>query len=141
MNNIPATATRKWDTVVELTDVVKYFDQVRPISLFKREKCRIHALDGVSFTLQKGEFAAYAGPNGAGKSTLMSMLFGMYEPDEGEIYVRGKKEVISSPNYATDLNIGMVHQHFMLVDSLTAAENIVLGQYLFKLFYANLGII
>jgi simple sugar transport system ATP-binding protein len=57
----------------------------------------------------------------------MSMLVGMYEPDEGEIYVRGKKEVISSPNYATELNIGMVHQHFKLVSNYTIAENIIMG--------------
>ena len=57
----------------------------------------------------------------------MSMLFGMYEPDEGEIYVRGKKEVIASPNYATQLNIGMVHQHFKLVSNYTIAENIIMG--------------
>lgn len=89
MNNIPATATKKWDTVVELTDVVKYFDQVRPLSLFKREKCRIHALDGVSFTLKKGEFAAYAGPNGAGKSTTFKLLSGMLRPQEGTVRIFG----------------------------------------------------
>ena len=64
---------------------------------------------------------------GQGKSTLMSMLFGMYEPDEGEIYVRGKKEIICSPSYATQLNIGMVHQHFKLVSNYTIAENIIMG--------------
>ena len=57
----------------------------------------------------------------------MSMLFGMYEPDEGEIYIRGKKEIISSPRYATQLNIGMVHQHFKLVSNYTIAENIIMG--------------
>ena len=67
------------------------------------------------------------GENGAGKSTLMSMLFGMYEPDEGEIWIRGKKERITSPSYATRLNIGMVHQHFKLVENYTVTENIILG--------------
>ena len=83
--------------------------------------------DNVTIQIKKGEIYALLGENGAGKSTLMSMLFGMYEPDEGEIYVRGKKEIISSPNYATELNIGMVHQHFKLVSNYTIAENIIMG--------------
>lgn len=87
----------------------------------------IVANDDVTIQIKKGEIYALLGENGAGKSTLMSMLFGMYEPDEGEIYVRGQKEVISSPNYATQLNIGMVHQHFKLVSNYTIAENIIMG--------------
>lgn len=87
----------------------------------------IVANDDVTIQIKKGEIYALLGENGAGKSTLMSMLFGMYEPDEGEIYVRGKKEKISSPNYATQLNIGMVHQHFKLVSNYTIAENIIMG--------------
>lgn len=87
----------------------------------------IVANDSVSIQIKKGEIYALLGENGAGKSTLMSMLFGMYEPDEGEIYVRGKKEVISSPKYATRLNIGMVHQHFKLVSNFTITENIIMG--------------
>ena len=87
----------------------------------------IIANDDISLGIKKGEIFALLGENGAGKSTLMSMLFGMYEPDEGEIYVRGKLEHISSPNYATKLNIGMVHQHFKLVSNYTIAENIILG--------------
>ncbi len=87
----------------------------------------IVANDNISLGIKKGEIFALLGENGAGKSTLMSMLFGMYEPDEGEIWVRGKKEVISSPNHATRLNIGMVHQHFKLVSNYTIAENIILG--------------
>lgn len=87
----------------------------------------IVANDSVTIQIKKGEIYALLGENGAGKSTLMSMLFGMYEPDEGEIYVRGKKEIISSPNYATQLNIGMVHQHFKLVSNYTIAENIIMG--------------
>lgn len=87
----------------------------------------IVANDNVTIQIKKGEIYALLGENGAGKSTLMSMLFGMYEPDEGEIYVRGKKEIIASPNYATALNIGMVHQHFKLVSNYTIAENIIMG--------------
>ncbi len=87
----------------------------------------IVANDDVTIQIKKGEIYALLGENGAGKSTLMSMLFGMYEPDEGEIVVRGKTEHISSPNYATELNIGMVHQHFKLVSDYTIAENIILG--------------
>ena len=87
----------------------------------------IVANDDVTIQIKKGEIFALLGENGAGKSTLMSMLFGMYEPDEGEIYIRGEKVKLESPNHATKLNIGMVHQHFKLVDVFTATENIVLG--------------
>ncbi len=87
----------------------------------------IVANDDVTIQIKKGEIYALLGENGAGKSTLMSMLFGMYEPDEGEIVVRGRTEKITSPNYATELNIGMVHQHFKLVSDYTIAENIILG--------------
>lgn len=87
----------------------------------------IVANDDVTLQIKKGEIFALLGENGAGKSTLMSMLFGMYEPDEGEIYIRGKKERISSPSYASKLNIGMVHQHFKLVSNYTIAENIIMG--------------
>ncbi len=87
----------------------------------------IVANDSVSIQIKKGEIYALLGENGAGKSTLMSMLFGMYEPDEGEIYVRGKKERIASPSYATQLNIGMVHQHFKLISNYTITENIIMG--------------
>ena len=87
----------------------------------------IVANDHVTLQIKKGEIFALLGENGAGKSTLMSMLFGMYEPDEGEIYIRGKKEKISSPSYATKLNIGMVHQHFKLISNYSITENIILG--------------
>ncbi|MCI2106819.1 MAG: ABC transporter ATP-binding protein [Intestinimonas sp.] len=87
----------------------------------------IIANDDISLGIKKGEIFALLGENGAGKSTLMSMLFGMYEPNEGEIWVRGKRERIVSPSYATKLNIGMVHQHFKLVSNYTIAENIILG--------------
>ncbi len=87
----------------------------------------IVANDDVTLQIKKGEIFALLGENGAGKSTLMSMLFGMCEPDEGEIFIRGKKERITSPSYATRLNIGMVHQHFKLVENYTITENIILG--------------
>lgn len=87
----------------------------------------IVANDDVSIQIKKGEIYALLGENGAGKSTLMSMLFGMYEPDDGEIFVKGEKVRITSPNYATKLNIGMVHQHFKLVSNYTVAENIIMG--------------
>lgn len=87
----------------------------------------IVANDNVTLQIKKGEIFALLGENGAGKSTMMSMLFGMYEPDEGEIYIRGKKEQISSPSYAAKLNIGMVHQHFNLISNYTITENIIMG--------------
>lgn len=87
----------------------------------------IVANDDITIQIRKGEIYALLGENGAGKSTLMSMLFGMYEPDEGEIFVRGQKVQLSSSNEASALNIGMVHQHFKLVSNYTVAENIVLG--------------
>ena len=85
------------------------------------------ANDNVTIQIKKGEIYALLGENGAGKSTLMSILFGMYEPDQGEIWVRGEKVNIESPNKATRLNIGMVHQHFKLVENYTVAQNIILG--------------
>ncbi len=87
----------------------------------------IVANDDVTIQIKQGEIYALLGENGAGKSTLMSMLFGMYEPDEGEIFIRGEKVKLESPNHATKLNIGMVHQHFKLVSNYTVAENIVMG--------------
>lgn len=88
----------------------------------------IVANDDISLTLKEGEILALLGENGAGKSTLMSILFGLYEPTAGEIYVRGQKANIANPNDADRLGIGMVHQHFKLVDSFTVLENIVLGK-------------
>lgn len=81
----------------------------------------------MDFSLRKGEIHALAGENGAGKSTLMKILFGMEQPEEGDIYINGQKVIISSPSAAIKYGIGMVHQHFMLVPSLTVAENMVLG--------------
>ncbi|MGL4346359.1 MAG: ABC transporter ATP-binding protein [Cellulosilyticaceae bacterium] len=87
----------------------------------------IVANDDVTIQIKQGEIFALLGENGAGKSTLMSMLFGMYEPDQGEIKIRGQKVAITSPNEAAKLNIGMVHQHFKLVEEYSITENIVLG--------------
>lgn len=85
------------------------------------------ANDNITLQLQQGEIHALLGENGAGKSTLMNVLFGLYQPEGGEIRVRGQKVNISNPNIANDLGIGMVHQHFMLVDIFTVTENIILG--------------
>ena len=87
----------------------------------------IVANDHVDFTLGRNEVHALLGENGAGKSTLMNVLYGLYQPDEGEIYVKGERVKISSPKDAIDLGIGMVHQHFMLIPVMTVAENIVLA--------------
>jgi general nucleoside transport system ATP-binding protein len=81
----------------------------------------------VNFSLVEGEIHAIVGENGAGKSTLMKMMFGMEEPSDGEIYLKGEKIKLQSPQDAIDKAIGMVHQHFMLVPSFTVAENMVLG--------------
>ena len=86
------------------------------------------ANDGISFDLRKGEIHALLGENGAGKSTLMNILYGLYQPDEGEILLDGRPIQITNPRVAIQHGIGMVHQHFMLVPTLTVAENIVLGQ-------------
>jgi ABC-type uncharacterized transport system ATPase subunit len=85
------------------------------------------ANDRVDFDLRRGEVHALLGENGAGKSTLMSILYGLYHPDEGEILVDGEPVKVDSPSRAIELGIGMVHQHFMLVPVMSVTENIVLG--------------
>ena len=86
------------------------------------------ANDHVNFDLNKGEIHALLGENGAGKSTLMNILYGLYQPDEGQISVDGRPTRIASPHDAIAQGIGMVHQHFMLIPPLTVTENIMLGQ-------------
>ena len=102
------------DYVIEMLHITKVFPGIK-------------AKDDITLQLRRGEIHALLGENGAGKSTLMSVLFGLYQPEEGEIRKDGVKVEINSPNDATALNIGMVHQHFKLIDVLSAAENIVLG--------------
>jgi len=85
------------------------------------------ANDDITLQLQKGEIHALLGENGAGKSTLMNVLFGLYQPEAGQIKVNGKEVQITDPNKANELGIGMVHQHFMLVENFTVTENIILG--------------
>ena len=87
----------------------------------------IVANEDVSLDIYNGEILALLGENGSGKTTLMNMLSGIYFPDKGQIFVNGREETIASPRDALDMGIGMVHQHFKLVDVLSAAENIVLG--------------
>lgn len=100
--------------LVEMKEITKHFPGVL-------------ANDHVNFTTLKGEIHGLLGENGAGKTTLMNILYGLYQPDHGEIYFEGKKVSIQAPRDAIQLGIGMVHQHFMLIPRLTVAENIVLG--------------
>nr|WP_026496342.1 ATP-binding cassette domain-containing protein [Butyrivibrio sp. WCD3002] len=100
--------------VIEMKDIVKKFGDFT-------------ANDHINLKVHKGEVHAILGENGAGKSTLMNVLYGLYKPTSGSIYVNGKETEISSPRHAIDLGIGMVHQHFMLVQPFTVTENIILG--------------
>ena len=100
--------------VIEMLHITKEFPGIR-------------ANDDITLQLRKGEIHALLGENGAGKSTLMSVLFGMYQPEEGEIRKNGEPVKINDPNDATALGIGMVHQHFKLVDVFTVLDNIILG--------------
>jgi len=97
------------------------------------------ANDHVDLFVEKGEIHAIVGENGAGKTTLMNQLYGLLHPDEGEIYVFGKKVHFKGPREAIEHGIGMVHQHFMLVDNLTVAENVVLGSETKKGFLFDLN--
>ena len=87
----------------------------------------IKANDDITLQLRKGEIHALLGENGAGKSTLMSVLFGLYQPEQGTIKKNGKEVKINNPNDANALGIGMVHQHFKLVECFTVLDNIILG--------------
>lgn len=94
----------------------------------RKEFPGIIANDNITLQVKKGEIHALLGENGAGKSTLMNVLFGLYQPEKGEIRVNGQSVKITNPNIANDLGIGMVHQHFMLVETFTVTENIILGK-------------
>ena len=93
----------------------------------RKEFPGVVANDDITLQLKPGEIHALLGENGAGKSTLMSILFGLYPPDQGTIKIRGQEVKISDPNVANELGIGMVHQHFKLVHNFTVTENIMLG--------------
>ena len=86
------------------------------------------ANDDISLEIRRGEVFALVGENGAGKSTLMNILYGIYEPTEGEVYIRGERVTEHTPRAAIAAGVGMVHQHFKLVPSFTVAQNIVLSR-------------
>lgn len=102
-------------------------DYVIEMLNIRKEFPGIVANDNVTVQLKKGEIHALLGENGAGKSTLMNVLFGLYQPEKGEIRVNGKQVKITDPNVANSYGIGMVHQHFMLIDTFTVTQNIILG--------------
>src|SRR5690625_1775342 len=93
----------------------------------RKEFPGVVANNNITLQVKKGEIHALLGENGAGKSTLMNVLFGLYQPEKGEIRIKGEKVNITNPNIANDLGIGMVHQHFMLVEPFTVTQNIILG--------------
>lgn len=107
------------ENVIEMREITKIFGE-------------FVANDKINLELRKGEIHALLGENGAGKSTLMNMLAGLLEPTSGEIVVNGKSVKLDSPSKAASLGIGMVHQHFMLVEAFTVAENIILGSEITK---------
>ena len=102
------------DYVIEMLNITKEFPGIK-------------ANDNITLQLRKGEIHALLGENGAGKSTLMSILFGLYQPDSGEIRKDGQRVEIKNPNDANELRIGMVHQHFKLVEVFSVLDNIILG--------------
>jgi len=102
-------------------------DEIVLMKNIKKRFPGVIALDGVDFYANKGEIVSLLGENGAGKTTLMKILYGLYTKDSGEIYIKGKKVDINSPKDAINLGIGMVHQHFTLVNPFTVTENIILG--------------
>ncbi len=114
MADILQTANDCSDYAVQFDNITKRFGQVV-------------ANEGVSFGVKKGEVLSLLGENGSGKTTLMNMLSGIYHQDEGDIYINGEKVKISSPKEAFDFDVGMIHQHFKLVEVFTALENIALG--------------
>ncbi len=113
MSSTPEKAT-EMTALLEMRGVTKRFPGVL-------------ANDNIDFDVRAGEVHTLFGENGAGKSTLMRVLYGFYQPDSGEIYLHGKPVSIGSPAAAIALGIGMIHQHFMLVPTLSVAENVSLG--------------
>ena len=109
-----AEAAKQPEYVIEMLHITKEFPGIK-------------ANDDITLQLRKGEIHALLGENGAGKSTLMSVLFGLYQPEQGEIRKNGQVVQIRDPNDANDLNIGMVHQHFKLVECFSVLDNIILG--------------
>ena len=110
----PLSAPANREVAVSLRNVTKTFGSVV-------------ANNDISMDIYKGEILSLLGENGSGKTTLMNMLAGIYAPDGGQIFVDGEEAVIRSPQDAFDYQIGMIHQHFKLVDVFSAAENIILG--------------
>ena len=102
------------DYIIEMLHITKEFPGIK-------------ANDDITLQLRRGEIHALLGENGAGKSTLMSVLFGLYQPEKGEIRKNGVPVKINDPNDATALGIGMVHQHFKLVECFTVLDNIIMG--------------
>jgi len=98
--------------VIEMLNITKEFPGIK-------------ANDNVTLQVKDGEIHALLGENGAGKSTLMSVLFGLYQPEEGKILIKGKEVNVKNPNVANEHGIGMVHQHFKLVHNFTVTENII----------------
>lgn len=103
------------NNAIELRNVTKRFGAVV-------------ANNDVSMDVRRGEILSLLGENGSGKTTLMNMIAGIYYPDEGEIFIDGKEVVIRSPQDAYKYHIGMIHQHFKLIDIFTAADNVILGE-------------
>jgi general nucleoside transport system ATP-binding protein len=117
---------------------VKTLEYVIEMLGIRKEFGNFVANNNITLQLKKGEIHALLGENGAGKSTLMNVLFGLYQPEAGEIKVRGESVKITDPNKANDLGIGMVHQHFMLVENFTVTENIILGSESTKYGFVNI---
>ena len=108
-------------------NIIDYSQKVVEMRNITKKFGNFIANDNINLTVHKGEVHALLGENGAGKSTLMNILYGLYNPTSGEIYINGELVDISNPNVAISKGIGMVHQHFMLVQPFTVAENIILG--------------
>ena len=100
--------------VIQMKDIVKKFGDFT-------------ANDHINLTVHKGEVHAILGENGAGKSTLMNVLYGLYKPTSGQIFIDGQEVHLNGPRHAIELGVGMVHQHFMLIQPFTVTDNIILG--------------